>query len=131
MHWSRARRHRDRDRDRRRHCRRPPFLFFVFFRFGNLELASLALGEAIRVAQQSGDKACVAQAMGWLHQVLAAQGHPRAGDVLRRWDETSGINETETHDHRLKLTRVRCYHKPGAYDSSAHTFSLTKRVTVL
>lgn len=53
-------------------------------RFGHLELASLALGEAIRVAQQSGDKACVAQAMGWLHQVLAAQGHPRAGDVLRR-----------------------------------------------
>eukprot|EP00903_Cladosiphon_okamuranus_P005713 g5672.t1 len=56
----------------------------LHFEFGHLELASLALGEAIRVAQQSGDKACVAQAMGWLHQVLAAQGHPRAGDVLRR-----------------------------------------------
>ncbi|CAN0284357.1 unnamed protein product [Ectocarpus sp. 12 AP-2014] len=56
----------------------------LHFEFGHLELASLALGEAIRVAQQSGDKACVAQAMGWLHQVLAAQGHPKAGDVLRR-----------------------------------------------
>lgn len=39
------------------------------------------------MAQQSSDKACVAQAMGWLYQVLAAQGHPRAGDVLRRWDD--------------------------------------------
>ncbi|CAN0395483.1 unnamed protein product, partial [Hapterophycus canaliculatus] len=56
----------------------------LHFEFGHLELASLALGEAIRVAQQNGDKACVAQAMGWLHKVLAAQGHPRAGDVLRR-----------------------------------------------
>ncbi len=56
----------------------------VFVSFGHLELASLALGEAIRVAQQSGDKACVAEAMGWLYQVLAAQGHHRAGDVLRR-----------------------------------------------
>ncbi|CAM9245145.1 unnamed protein product [Ectocarpus sp. 12 AP-2014] len=42
-------------------------------RFGHLELASLALGEAIRVAQQSGDKACVAQAMGWLHQRLLVE----------------------------------------------------------
>lgn len=57
-------------------------------RFGHLEFASVALGEAIRVAQQGGDKACVAHAMSWLHQVLAAQGHPRASDVLRRFVET-------------------------------------------
>lgn len=60
-------------------------LFCCFHQsFGQLELASVALGEAIRVAQQNGDKVCVAHAMGRLHQVLAAQGHPRAGDVLRR-----------------------------------------------
>ncbi|CAN0355021.1 unnamed protein product, partial [Ectocarpus fasciculatus] len=45
----------------------------LHFEFGHLELASLALGEAIRVAQQSGDKACVAQAMGWLHQRLLVE----------------------------------------------------------
>ncbi|CAN0455284.1 unnamed protein product, partial [Discosporangium mesarthrocarpum] len=53
-------------------------------RFGHLELAAIALDETVRVAQQSGDKFCVTHALGWLHQVLAAQGHPRAGEILRR-----------------------------------------------
>lgn len=54
------------------------------------------------MAQQSGDKACVAQAMGWLHQVLAAQGHPRAGDVLRRWGNHRATREIGEREEERK-----------------------------
>ena len=38
----------------------------LFHKFANDELSSIAANEAIRAAQQSGDEACLAYALGWL-----------------------------------------------------------------
>ena len=39
----------------------------LFHRFGNDDMALLSAEESIRVAQQNGDKACFAYALGWLN----------------------------------------------------------------
>lgn len=49
--------------------------------FGDANLSLKATEEAVRVAQQSGDPACVAYAIGWLH---CNQTGIDAGELLRR-----------------------------------------------
>lgn len=39
----------------------------LFHKLGNNDMAHMATLEAIKVAQQSGDEACLAYALGWLH----------------------------------------------------------------
>ena len=46
-----------------------PSTWLVYMRFGHARLASCALDEAVRVAQQRHDHACVTFALGWLRYV--------------------------------------------------------------
>ncbi len=57
----------------------------LYFQQGDINLAEAALDEAIRTAQHGNDKACVAKAMVWLHNILATKGDTAAAtEVLRR-----------------------------------------------
>ncbi len=46
----------------------------LFHKLGNNEMANMATLEAIKVAQQSGDEACLAYALGWLHATSSSDG---------------------------------------------------------
>ena len=52
--------------------------------FGDDQLSFLATDEAVRVAQQSQDAACVAFALGWLYQNSDGRHGPEGGELLRR-----------------------------------------------
>ncbi len=57
----------------------------LYFQQGDVNLAEAALDEAIRTAQHGNDKACVAKAMLWLHNILATKGDTAAAtEILRR-----------------------------------------------
>lgn len=55
----------------------------VHYEFGNVELSQTATQEAIYVAQQSGDPACVAHALSYLH-LTSANDDDHNQDVLQR-----------------------------------------------
>lgn len=46
----------------------------LHFRFGHLDMAMAAINETVRIAQQNGDRVCVAYALAWLHQLLMKSG---------------------------------------------------------
>ena len=52
--------------------------------FGDKQLSFLATDEAVRVAQQSKDAACVAFALGWLYNNSDGRHGPEGGELLRR-----------------------------------------------
>ena len=51
----------------------------LFHKFGNDEMAHMATQEAIKVAQQSGDGACLAYALGWLHATTGDDAEGSSG----------------------------------------------------
>jgi tetratricopeptide (TPR) repeat protein len=56
----------------------------VHYEFGNVELAQTATQEAIHVAQQSGDAACVAHALSFLHLTTTTKKNTNKQDILQR-----------------------------------------------
>jgi hypothetical protein len=48
----------------------------LFHRFGNDDMALISAEESIRVAQQNGDKACFAYALGWLNILAVNDNMP-------------------------------------------------------
>jgi tetratricopeptide (TPR) repeat protein len=52
--------------------------------FGDYGFAVLATDEAVRVAQQSKDAACVAFALGWIHQNNSNNSNTGGGELLER-----------------------------------------------
>ena len=59
-------------------------LAILHFRFGHVSESLTAIQEAVRVAQQHGDRSCIARALFWLYHIASAAQEPHAVSLLRR-----------------------------------------------
>eukprot|EP00940_MAST-03C_sp_MAST-3C-sp2_P000368 g368.t1 len=59
-------------------------LAVLHFRFGHVSESFTAIQEAIRVAQQHGDRRCIARALFWLYHIASATRNERAVLLLQR-----------------------------------------------
>ena len=74
----------------------------LFHKLGNKDMAHMATLEAIKVAQQSGDGACLAYALGWLH-VTSSSSSSTSTSTSTTTATTTGENKDSRDPNQGRL----------------------------